>query len=152
MPTKAELSYQVASLEAEIAKLRARDTTPCRTPILAEVEIRKLIHHPEQESFVALYLDARQRVILSALVSVGSLSHVDVHPREIFRDAIRIGAHSIIVGHNHPSGDLSPSDADVEITKRLVDVGRLVGIPVLDHLIVATPGQCVSLASLGCLG
>jgi DNA repair protein RadC len=107
--------------------------------------------HLEQESFVVLFLDARQRVIDVREAAVGSLSSVDVHPREIFRDAIRMRAHSVIVAHNHPSGDPDPSDADIDLTHRLVDVGKMVGIPVLDHVIVGGD-DAVSLSSMGLMG
>jgi DNA repair protein RadC len=76
------------------------------------------------------------------------MAQVDVHPRELFRPCIREGIHSVILAHNHPSGDCEPSEADVELTKRMCEVGRLVAIPVLDHLIVTDSEHC-SLAALG---
>jgi DNA repair protein RadC len=83
-------------------------------------------------------------------IAVGSLAQVDVHPREVFRPLVRSGMHSVILVHNHPSGDVEPSDADLELTRRLSDVGRLVGIPVLDHLVV-TRTDSISMATLGLL-
>lgn len=110
--------------------------------------IHHVVGHEEQESFVAIFLDARQRVIDARRVAQGSLSQVDVHPRELFRDAIRMRAHSIILAHNHPSGDPEPSEADIELTGRMREVGELVGIPVLDHVIVA-PADATSMAAAG---
>lgn len=97
---------------------------------------------------MVLGLDARQRVRLVREVAQGSLAHVDVHPREVFRPLVRAGMHSAILVHNHPSQDADPSEADIDLTHRLVEVGRLVGIPVLDHLVV-TRTRSVSVAALG---
>lgn len=90
----------------------------------------------DKEVFSVLCLDARNVVRRVEVVSVGTLSASLVHPREVFRPAIRAGAASIIVCHNHPSGDPTPSGDDVALTRRLVQVGELVGIEVLDHLIL----------------
>jgi DNA repair protein RadC len=110
--------------------------------------VRARIGAAETETFLVIGCDARQRVRSVREISHGSLAQVDVHPREVFRDAIRDGVHSIIVAHNHPSGEPEPSQADIELTRRLVDVGRTVGIPVLDHLVVTRTRSC-SLAALG---
>lgn len=101
-----------------------------------------------QESFMIVGLDSRQKVLLARTIAIGSLSQVDVHPRELFRPLIRSGAHSCILAHNHPSGDPEPSEADIELTIRMVEVGQIVGIPVLDH-VVFTNNSAVSLAALG---
>ena len=103
------------------------------------------------EVFRALLLDSRHHLIRRATVSRGSLNASIVHPREVFRPAIVASAGSIIVVHNHPSGDPTPSQDDLTITKRLVRVGELVGIPVLDHIIVVRSGY-LSLKREGHLG
>lgn len=121
---------------------------PLRSPSDAADFVRTFLGRKEKEHFVAVLLNARQRIIETMVISVGSLSQVDVHPRELFRDAVRLGAHSMIIAHNHPSGDPDPSEADIELTKRMADVGRLMGIPILDHLVVAPVGH-TSLAALG---
>lgn len=95
-----------------------------------------LLQGEKQEHFICLYLDAQNRPFRQSLVSVGTLTQTLVHPREVFRGAIRSGAHAILVAHNHPSGDPEPSLADITITKRLLQVGDLVGIPLLDHMVV----------------
>jgi DNA repair protein RadC len=74
------------------------------------------------------------------IVSIGSLNASIVHPREVFRNAIRIGAASLILCHNHPSGEVDPSDDDLALTRRLVQVGDLCGITIVDHVIVGTGG------------
>ena len=70
-------------------------------------------------------------------VGQGTVAQVDVHPREVFCPLVRMRAHSCIIAHNHPSGDPTPSDADIHLTSRLVEVGTLLGVPVLDHLVLA---------------
>lgn len=94
----------------------------------------------QREHFLVLLLNARHEVIGKETVSIGSLNASIVHPREVFRSAIVNSAASIIACHNHPSGDAEPSEEDIAITKRLVQVGELIGIAVLDHVIVASRG------------
>jgi DNA repair protein RadC len=89
-----------------------------------------------KEHFLALHLNTRHVVVREELVSVGSLSASIVHPREVFRSAILETAASLILVHNHPSGDPSPSEDDIQITQRLAEVGELVGIPVVDHVVL----------------
>ncbi len=89
-----------------------------------------------QEAFCVLTLNTKNRVIKRHLVSLGTVNSTLVHPREVFRPAITDGAASIIVAHCHPIGDSSPSAEDIRITKKLIEAGRLIEIPVLDHLII----------------
>jgi DNA repair protein RadC len=89
------------------------------------------------EHFGVVLLDTKHRVLRSTLLSIGTLDASIVHPREVFREATRGGAAAIVLFHNHPSGDPTPSDDDVELTMRLVRAGQLMGIDVLDHVIVA---------------
>jgi DNA repair protein RadC len=90
----------------------------------------------KQEIFTVILLDSKNRFLREETVALGSLNQSIVHPREVFRPAIREAAASVILVHNHPSGDPSPSDEDVLVTKRFVEAGRLLGICVLDHIIV----------------
>ena len=99
----------------------------------------------DREHFVAFDLDIRHRVIARRVVHIGTLCGVEVHPREVFRPAIVNAAAAIIVAHNHPSGDPSPSRQDIEVTQRLRETGALVGIALLDHVVFAAEGY-VSLA------
>ncbi len=101
-----------------------------------------------QEAFCVLTLNTKNRVIRRHLISLGTLSSTLVHPREVFRPAITDGAASIIVAHNHPSGDPSPSADDLRITKKLIESGKQIEIAVLDHLIVGD-GQILSLKESG---
>ncbi|MFW5807895.1 MAG: RadC family protein [Spirochaetota bacterium] len=90
----------------------------------------------DTEIFIVLVLNTKNRIMRKKIISVGTVSETVVHPREIFREAIREGGSSIIVCHNHPSGDVKPSAQDLQVTVRLCDAGRILGITLLDHLIV----------------
>lgn len=102
----------------------------------------------DREQFVALHLDPKNRLISREVVSIGHLTAALVHPREVFKAAILANAASIAFVHNHPSGDPEPSRDDLELTRRLVKAGDLLGIPVLDHVVVASRGH-VSIAERG---
>ncbi len=110
--------------------------------------VRGLVGAASREHFLVLGLDVRHRVRLVHTAAVGSLGHVEVHPREVFRPLVRAGVHRAVLVHNHPSGDPTPSREDLDLTRRMAEVGRLVGIPVLDHLVV-TRHDALSLAALG---
>lgn len=90
-----------------------------------------------QEIFVVLALDARNRLVAQIEVARGTLTGVEVHPREVFRPLIVAGAAGFIVSHNHPSGDPTPSPEDVLLTRRLRECGELLGVPLLDHVVIA---------------
>ncbi len=90
-----------------------------------------------QERFIVVLLDNKKRYLADHVVTQGTLDASPVHPREVFNAAIRESAASLVIVHNHPSGDATPSRDDVEVTRQLMAVGRLVGIPVIDHVIIA---------------
>ncbi len=92
--------------------------------------------HLEKEHFKGIYLDSRKRIIKQETIFIGSLNESLVHPREIFKIALDENAAAIILLHNHPSGDPSPSSYDIEVTKDLVKAGELFGIQILDHIII----------------
>ena len=97
----------------------------------------KDIRDNKKEHFVIFFLDSRNQEIKREIISIGSLNANLVHPREVFEPAVRYSAAQIIVAHNHPAGDPSPSQEDLEITKQLADAGKLLGIEVKDHVIVS---------------
>lgn len=99
-------------------------------------ELKDLKNH-KKEHFVIFYLDSRNQEIKRETISIGSLNANLVHPREVFEPAVRNLTAQIILAHNHPSGDPEPSEDDLEITKRLVESGKILGIEVIDHIIVA---------------
>lgn len=92
----------------------------------------------KKEYFLALFLNARNQVICQEEVSVGSLNASLVHPREVFAPAVGSCAASVILAHNHPSGDVTPSREDIELTRRMVQAGEIMGIEVLDHVILSS--------------
>jgi len=105
----------------------------------------------DRERCVALLLDTRHRLLDLATVSVGSIDHTFMAPREVFRDALLGNAAALVLGHNHPSGDPEPSADDEAVTRRLAEAGRLVGVRLLDHLVVGGR-RWTSLARRGLLG
>jgi DNA repair protein RadC len=102
--------------------------------------IKERIAHKEQEYFMGIFLDVRGQVIADEVIAIGTVSEVLVHPREVFHPAIRHRASGIVVVHNHPSGELTPSEADLSLTKDLIKTGEVIGIGVQDHLIVTKEG------------
>lgn len=104
-----------------------------------------------KEHFVGLYLDACNGLLHQETVSIGTLTASLVHPREVFVPAVERSAAGVIVAHNHPSGDLRPSQEDRETTRRLASAGRILGIPLLDHVLV-TSGGWLSFREQGLLG
>ena len=89
----------------------------------------------DKEHFYVMHLDSRRHISLVELVAIGTLTDVRIHPRESFRRAVTEGTHSILVAHNHPSGDVTPSENDIKVTTLLFKGGEILQIPLLDHLI-----------------
>lgn len=98
------------------------------------------IRNSKKEYFVAFYLDTQNKLIERQIISIGTLNASLVHPREVFEPAIVLHAASVIVTHNHPSGDLEASKEDVAVTKRLTEAGKILGIDLIDHIIVTAGG------------
>lgn len=90
----------------------------------------------QKEEFRVLVINNKNMLIKKSVVSIGTITEAIVHPREVFRDAIKEGGSGIIVTHNHPSGNPAPSRQDIETTKRLIEAGKIVGIPLVDHIIL----------------
>ena len=99
-------------------------------------ELKDIRDH-KKEHFVIFFLDSRNQEIKREIVSVGSLNTSLVHPREVFEPAVRYLAAQVIIAHNHPAGDPKPSEDDLELTKRLVEAGKMMGIEIMDHVIVS---------------
>ncbi|MGD0110273.1 MAG: DNA repair protein RadC [Armatimonadota bacterium] len=106
------------------------------------------LRYQQQERLVAIFLDTRNQVIRVHTVSVGTLTGSPAHPREIFREALAHGSANLIVCHNHPSGDPSPSRDDIALTARLKQAGDLMGVTLLDHIIIGD-GRHISLKEIG---
>ena len=120
-------------------------------------QVRSIGIDESQECVFALYLDAKRHLLCEPMiVSRGTADKTFLHPREIFRHAVRLGAVSVIVAHNHPSGDATPSDEDIVETKHLIEAGRMMGIPLDDHVVIGEKNgdrpKYVSIRGLGTLG
>ena len=125
-------AFELWRRQFEVSERPIIDTPEKAVAQLADIRDKK------QEYFVCLTLDGANRLIAKRVITIGTLTASLVHPREVFADAITDRAASIIVAHNHPSGSLEPSRADIDITMRLKDAGELLGIDVIDHIIMTS--------------
>jgi DNA repair protein RadC len=134
----------------ELGRRAAAEVEPAEAPIRGPADVfRRMgprLRDVRQEEFHALLLNTRHRVLREVLVTRGILDASLIHPREVFRVAVGEGAAGVILVHNHPSGDPTPSAEDRAVTRQLSAAGRALGIPVLDHVVVGR-GRYVSLAS-----
>lgn len=128
-----ELGRRIAALSSTASET-LRDSADLAPRLIARYA------HRVQETLGGVYLDARRRIISEREIFVGSLNSATVAPRDVFRHALQDHAASVIVFHNHPSGDPSPSPQDLTFTRQLIDGGKTLGVDVLDHLVVATSG------------
>ena len=131
----AKITEVLAAIELSKRYLIGSDQPIIDSPEKA-VEQLADIRDKKQEYFVCMTFDGANRLIAKRIITIGTLTASLVHPREVFADAITDRAASIIVAHNHPSGSLQPSDADIEVTERLRNAGLLMGINMTDHIIV----------------
>ena len=125
----------------ELSKRLEGDAGEKQKPMVKSPEdvvniVKSQLKGRKKEHFLVLCLDTRNRVINCRPVSIGSLDTSIVHPREVFHEAVSASAASVVFVHNHPSGDPEPSKEDVELTKRLVKAGEIIGVDVLDHIVV----------------
>jgi len=136
---KKHMKYRIPQLKLALIREPNSKTIPVVTPEDVEYFAEPLKHMPE-EHFVSFHLDARHHVTGYHLVSHGTISSSLVHPREVFKAALLSNAYAMIVAHNHPGGSLIASLEDLQTTETLIKVGKLLGVPVLDHIIVSTNG------------
>ena len=120
---------------------RVHNSTVAYRPVIngspdAGVLLESRMRHLDREHFCVVLLSANNAVIGIETISIGTLTNTQVHPREVFKQAIRQSASGVILAHNHPSGDSVPSDEDLYLTERLVETGQIIGIHVIDHIIV----------------
>lgn len=129
-------------LSKRIFTEKINDKIICNNPSVIANHYRFKLQQLTQEIFLVIDIDTKGKIITEREVFKGSLSNSIIHPREIFKDAIRNSSASIICIHNHPSGDATPSIEDLEITEKLIKAGKILGIEVLDHIIIAKKGYC----------
>jgi DNA repair protein RadC len=140
---------QIPTIGARFAPAAIEERPLVTTPEAGADLVAPMLADRDREHCVALLLDTKHRLLGHRLISVGSVDHTFMSPREIFRDALDANASAIVVAHNHPSGDPEPSRDDEAVTRRLVKAGEILGVDVLDHLVVAGD-RWVSLARRGC--
>ena len=135
---QAKICTVLAAVELgkRIAAAPVRDRNLIRSSSdIADLFMEKMRYY-KKEHFVSLMINAKGEIIEETEVSIGDLCSSSTHPREVFVDAVKRSAGSVVFLHNHPSGDPSPSDTDIQTTKRLIEAGTILGIPVLDHIII----------------
>ncbi len=146
--------YRIANLKVSVVRegttQRGLDSVIDNPAMAAEIA-RQLIGHEDREHLIVLILNNRHKVIGSHTVGIGTLNSCQAHPRETFKAAILAGAAAIVIAHNHPSGDTTPSADDLALTARMGQAGELLGIPVLDHVIVGPEIRYCSLREQGLL-
>ena len=147
-PAKAAQLKAAIELGRRLVAASPEERTKIRSPRDVYNLLGPMLREEKREHFMALLLDTKNGVLRSRTVSVGDLSSSIVHPREVFSEAIRHGAASLIVAHNHPSGDPAPSPEDIAVTKRLAEAGELLGIEILDHIVLGD-NRWVSLKEKG---
>ncbi|WP_205093941.1 RadC family protein [Thalassobacillus pellis] len=135
-PVKAVLLQAALELGKRIHHLKPIDRYIIRSPedgadfVMEEMRILK------QEHFICLFLNTKNQVLHRQTIFIGSLNASIVHPREVFKEAVKRSAASIICAHNHPSGDPTPSQEDIHVTRRLAECGKMIGIELLDHIVI----------------
>ena len=147
---QAKICTVLAAVELgkRIAAAPVRDRNLIRSSSdIADLFMEKMRYY-KKEHFVSLMINAKGEIIEETEVSIGDLCSSSTHPREVFVDAVKRSAGSVVFLHNHPSGDPSPSDTDILTTKRLIEAGTILGIPVLDHIIIGD-GIYVSMKAMG---
>jgi len=138
--TKAASLLAAAEIGRRLATRRLVPGDVIRSPGDVHRHFHQRLRGSRREHFMILLLDGRHRVMSESQISQGTLTASLVHPREVFRPAVRAAAAAIVLVHNHPSGDPTPSTEDFEVTRRLVSAGEVVGIRVVDHVVVADAG------------
>ena len=131
--------YRAPNLRVLLVKekqVQIPSETPSTSPRIISDIMHKYLEGFDREAFVVIMLDTKKKIIAINTVTIGTLNCSIAHPREVFKPAIIAGADSIIVCHNHPSGDTKPSVEDERITERIMKSGDLLGIPLLDHVII----------------
>lgn len=147
-PVKAVQIKAALELGRRLASLPAEERPVIRCPEDVCSLLMEDLRNLDREYFLALLLNTKNQVLAKETISIGTLNASMVHPRELFKVAIRRSAAAVILVHNHPSGDPTPSREDIALTKRLVEAGEIIGIDVLDHIVIGD-NRFTSLKSKG---
>jgi DNA repair protein RadC len=143
-PAKAARLLAALELGKRVASLPPAQKTPIVTPADAYRLLAPHMAPLDREVFWALLLDSKHQLLAHVQIAVGTLNATLVHPRELFKEAIRKSACAMVLAHNHPSGDPTPSEEDLALTRQLLEGGRILGMKILDHLVIGD-GRFVSL-------
>lgn len=135
-PAKGVMLLAAIELGKRMNEYKPNDRFIVRSPEDGAEFVMEEMRTLKQEHFVTLFLNTKNQIIHQQTIFIGSLNASIVHPREIYREAVKRSAASIICVHNHPSGDPTPSQEDIHVTRRLVESGKMIGIELLDHLII----------------
>ena len=135
-------NYRVMLVRDSSNSVKATGKKKLSSPDDVAGVLKTYLDGADREHFCIALLDRKGHILGINTVSIGSLSSSIVHPREVFKPAIVIGAASIILCHNHPSGDTAPSKEDLEVTNRLIEAGKIIGIEILDHVIIGDDSFC----------
>lgn len=147
-PVKARQILSALELGKRLYTAPIKQKTIIRSSVDAAKLLMNDMRYLDREHFRVIHLNTKHHVINVETVSIGSLDNCLIHPRECFKNAVRWSSAALILVHNHPSSDSKPSQEDIDITKRLVEAGNLLGIPVLDHIVIGD-GVFVSLKEQG---
>ncbi len=135
-PAKASTILAAIELGKRSFASRPLDRTPIESPAAAAATLCNDLMWQSQERFAVLLLDVKNRLMGTQVITIGTATETLAHPREIFREVIRQGATRVIIAHNHPSGNVEPSQEDISLTKQLLIAAQFLNIPLLDHLIL----------------
>lgn len=135
-PAKATTILAAVELGKRVFATRPSEATIIENPDLAAAALSHDLMWQAQERFAVLMLDVKNRLIANKVITIGTATETLAHPREIFREVIRAGATRLIVAHNHPTGNVEPSDEDISLTRKLLAAAQVLSIPLLDHLIL----------------
>lgn len=135
-PEKALVIQAALNISQRLSRELVGDNPILDSPEKVAIFLYEEMRLCEEENLFALYLNTRNRLIQKSRIGIGTLDSILVHPREVFRRAISFNASSVILVHNHPSGDAAPSPADIRVTREIAEAGSLLRIPLLDHVII----------------
>ncbi|MEM1280774.1 MAG: DNA repair protein RadC [Cyanobacteria bacterium P01_H01_bin.152] len=141
-PAKATAILAAIELGKRLLQARPPEKTVVDDPSVAAAALSHELMWQSQERFAVIFLDIKHRILGTRVVTIGTATETLAHPREIFREVIRHGATRAIVAHNHPTGNLEPSQEDISLTRQLLKGANILGIPLLDHLILGNGDFC----------
>lgn len=137
----------ILAMQEICCRISEQDVNPVIQSVHDVYTMISSLKYKKREHFLAIYLNARQQLITKQIISIGTLDSSIAHPRDVFAPALQHNAAHVIIAHNHPSGDPDPSHADVLLTKRMYHAGKILGVDLIDHIIIAQKG-IVSLKEL----